>query len=364
METMKQSIIISCFLLLSITILAQKPNLSGLVIDDAEYDNLSFTSEEIKLNSGKKALVSQVDLSPYCPEIRHQGEISSCVGWALGYATMTIERAIKNGWTNKKEISRQANSALFVYNQISQGNCNMGISIPKALELIQQKGNVLAQDFDHEINDCDKEVSDELLTKAVDYKIEDYIPLFKSEAEANEKIRQIKLVLAQQKPVVVGMTVLSNFYQIRAGDKTWIPTIGDQTYAGGHAMAVVGYDDNKFHSPMRKIPDEMRGAFKLMNSWGKNWGERGYIWVRYAHFAEYCKQAFVMMLADESPINFDLDQEPAPRELVHKEKSSTKELRQFSGAFGFQQYIGWGDDGPIFEEAVYTIKWKYLPTSR
>jgi hypothetical protein len=39
---------------------------------------------------------------------------------------------------------------------------------------------------------------------------------------------------------------------------------------GGHALCVVGYDDNVGG-----------GAFKIANSWGKNWGKSGFFWLRY-----------------------------------------------------------------------------------
>jgi len=39
----------------------------------------------------------------------------------------------------------------------------------------------------------------------------------------------------------------------------------------GHAMLIVGYDNTK-------------NAFKIINSWGTNWGDNGYSWVNYNFF--------------------------------------------------------------------------------
>lgn len=44
---------------------------------------------------------------------------------------------------------------------------------------------------------------------------------------------------------------------------------------GGHAIAVCGYDDEKFG-----------GAFQLPNSWGPAWGLRGFCWLTYEDMAE------------------------------------------------------------------------------
>ena len=62
---------------------------TGLELDDADYEQQTFTSSNIQFD-GSKAMARQVDLAPYCPEIRHQGDISSCVGWSTGYAALTI----------------------------------------------------------------------------------------------------------------------------------------------------------------------------------------------------------------------------------------------------------------------------------
>ncbi len=339
----------------------------GLVLDDDEYDRLPYTSKNIQINTGQKSISRKVDLSAYAPAIRHQGDIASCVGWAAGYGAMTIERAIKNKWRGKTYISQNANSALFIYNQIIEGNCDMGLTMPQALSLMQEKGNCLARDFDTDPNDCLKEVPPSLFDKAAEYRIEDYIPLFKKEAEAEEKIRSTKLVLAQNKPVVVGMKVLNNFYSIRDGDVSWFPTVGNTTYAGGHAMVVVGYDDDKFSRPDQEVSPNMQGAFKLMNSWGRNWGDRGYIWIRYAHFADYCRHAYAIMLAEGKPIDFNMDTTPEELEVVEKEdpaeeivaevENTGADLRSMAGSFGFRKFTGRVENNtPIFEEAGVQLR--------
>ncbi|MCB0632253.1 MAG: C1 family peptidase [Saprospiraceae bacterium] len=326
----------------------------GLTMDDEEYRKAPHASENIQLEDGRRSMQSEADLSAYCPEIRFQGEIASCVGWSLGYGAMTMERAMKNGWTDQGVISENANSALFIYNQISRGECQKGISLVSAMELLQDKGNCLAKEFDFDVNDCNRNVPEKLLQKASDYRIADYIRLFPLDAEPEEKIKRIRLVLAQNKPVVVGMKVLQNFYDIRKGDETWWPKFGNTTYAGGHAMVIVGYDDNKYRHPTQKMPPEERGAFKLMNSWGKNWGNNGFIWIRYGDFANYCRYAFTLMLEEGAPIQLDSMPQTTDQVAEHTEapdpEPSVRELVRMAGSFGFRQYTGW-EYGPVFKEA-------------
>lgn len=343
---------------------------TGLVMDDEDYESQTFTSSNIQFE-GSKAMERQVDLAPYCPEIRHQGEISSCVGWSAGYGALTIERAIANGWTDKAIITDNANSALFIYNQLQKGDCSNGIVISKALEALQEKGNCLASEYDFDVNDCTREVTPNLFSSARQYQISDYIPLFKTDAPAEEKIQMVKRVVGQRKPVVIGMRILENFLQIREGDNSWWPTIGSKTPAGGHAMVVVGFDDDKFKTPNPN--PNMSGAFKIMNSWGKGWGEDGFIWVRYAHFADYCRYGYALMLQDGAPINLAEDEEMVAVQATDvgvqttstaAATAETRKLLSLSGSFGFQKFTGeWHNNEPVFEEAKVKFQKGYYTIS-
>ena len=51
----------------------------------------------------------------------------------------------------------------------------------------------------------------------------------------------------------------------------WTPEDTDNIdNATGHAMVIIAYDDNKYG-----------GAVQLMNSWGTDWGNEGYVWMAY-----------------------------------------------------------------------------------
>jgi hypothetical protein len=51
---------------------------------------------------------------------------------------------------------------------------------------------------------------------------------------------------------------------------------------GGHAMCIVAYNDTL-----------QGGAFKIANSWGKDWGDKGFCWLKYSDL-KYISMAFAM----------------------------------------------------------------------
>jgi len=195
---------------------------------------------------------------------------------------MSIQRAILNRCTDREVITRNAHSALFLYNQIKTEDCKKGARISDALRLLSEQGDCLARQFDFEVNNCEQVPDSAVTLAARRYAIQDYLTLFGAKESPELKVFRVKKVLAAQKPVVIGLSVLRNFYDLKNA-QYWHPTLGNTTPAGGHAMTVVGYDDR-------------REAFRLMNSWGKNWGDNGYIWVKYSDFGQYCKYAYALYL--------------------------------------------------------------------
>ncbi len=252
----------------------------GLLINNEEYNRL--TRQPVYDNEGSKAENEalkdnpKVDLRPYCPTPQDQGSIGSCTGWSSGYGAMSILYAIQKNWAGKKDsINHNAFSALFIYNQIKEGSCDAGSYIDKAGELLRDKGDIASKKFDRLKNVCDKQPTEDELKQAKAYRIKDYMTLFSTDAAERVKIEKTKLSLLQKKPVVIGMLIRRNFDSVRKRDQYWYPETGDTTFNGAHAMVVVGYDDGK-------------EAFEIMNSWGVNWGNEGFVWVKYSDFGRFC----------------------------------------------------------------------------
>ena len=323
-------------------VLAAQEYPSGLVFDDAAYAAQSVLSPQ----TGGKSIPSRVDLSVYCPYSRHQGTIFSCVGWSVGYGALTIERAIQKNWTDKAQITNESSSALFLYNQIKLSDCNRGSRISDALQFLQDKGDCLAKYFDKNLDDCAQTPTPDLVAHAANYKISDYAALFKEEDDADYKILTLRRALAEKKPVVIGLRIRNNFYKLESAD-FWYPDLGDTTFAGGHAMVIVGYDDN-------------RSAFQLFNSWGTKWGRNGFIWVKYEDLARYVKYAYVIYLGQGKPIELtraapgQSGVTAAANVAPAEPKIEEAPLRELSGSFQFMHFSGQfaANGEPIFREAA------------
>jgi hypothetical protein len=335
---------------------------TGLIEDDADYDKLSLMAHD----GSKPVLPTKVNLKPYCPTPRNQGTIQSCVGWAIGYSAMTIEHAIKNKITDTKRITNSAFSALFIYNQIKiSDNCNAS-SVPQALTLLEQKGNCLANEFDFDIENCRMLPDIRLRERAKNYVIEEHLRLFDRNATDIAKRDAIKRILAENKPVIIGLKI-NNQFKTLANKDTWNPTLGD-TPTEAHAIVIVGYDDET-------------EDFTLMNSWGIAWGNAGFIKVKYKHLLPNCLYAFAIQLkksnskplviakkepvepiskpqntppsVSKPPVKEKLPKTDAPIVQAKKvEEPIARDLIELAGSFDINVYKGqntWGEN--VFETA-------------
>ena len=269
-------------------------NGQGLILNDSIYERLQrqpVYSEGSKAENELLAITPKADLRPYCPRPQSQGAIGSCTGWATGYGALSITKAIQQNWAAQTDtITKNAFSALFVYNQVKLGSCDMGAPIDAASMLLRDKGDVLSSSFDKFKNNCDRQPLPDEIKEAGKYRIKDFMTLFGINDNARIKIEKTKLSLAQKKPVIIGMLLRKNFENLTRVNPTWYPDNGDTTFWGAHAMVVVGYDDGK-------------EAFEVMNSWGSGWGDGGFGWVKYADYARFCCYAFQFVPSDDPGAN-------------------------------------------------------------
>jgi hypothetical protein len=353
-------------LLISFSLIAQDFN-TGLVLDeDKETPVLSDFSGK-KFN--EETSILKVDLMPYAPTPQDPGDLPSCVGWSVGYAALTIMQSKRNKWVNNNFITGNAFSPHFIYNQlVADKNCMYaGASFPSAFKLLKKQGICKKKSFNVDNEECSALPTPASKREAKENKIKDYYQLFMKEASSETKIRKIKQSLVNDFPVVVGMFLTPDFRRIKKGDTYWSPKPTPRNQLYPHAMVVVGYND-------------VKKSFELMNSWGPNWGNKGFIYVKYKDFVKYCVLAYQLHLPEGGELIAEEEVVKKPRDpfepFVQKDEdikhkaSKNEKAKSSNQAKQPQQIALFGDfifryptdmigDEVIFEEAEVEQKDNY-----
>lgn len=283
---------------------------TGLLVDQAAFSREVEMTPDFS-NDGRRAddLPRWFSLRPYTPYPKNQGGINSCIGWAMGYAAMTTQRAFERRITNRKEITDNAFSALFIYNQVKEGSCMSGAFLHKAAQLLTQTGDCRSADFDFPYTECDREPKAELFNQSKNHLIRDFAALFDKDTPARTAVMRCKRSIAEGKPVVVGMNITESLKRLHKLDSKWQPSgSSSDKPLGGHALCVVGYNDSL-------------GVFEIMNSWGPSWGDMGYFQVSYKTFTEYAFQGIQLILPP-------LELSPSELADIEKRKNAAYEQQQ------------------------------------
>ena len=250
---------------------------TGGILDPRQFQKASIY-EALEDDNTKNPLPEATNLQRYAPQAGNQGEQGSCVAWSSAYAARSILEASRTG-QNADQVKF---SPAFLYNQIGLDGCQ-GSYIIKAMEYMTKQGSLPYEQFPYNDQNCTQQPSGNLIQEAGQFKMRGFNRLTKGDNTEELDMRAIKENLAQGAPVVIGMMVGQSYMQNMLGKDVWIPEPGDAGMMGfgGHAQCVVGYDDKQYG-----------GSFLIMNSWGPEWGNNGFAWVRYQDFKTFVREAY------------------------------------------------------------------------
>ena len=215
-------------------------------------------------------LPASVDLTSQFPPVGNQGQLSTCVAWAVAYADKSYLDGVARNLTPSQLQSfnnQYSPTDLFFSIDQSKRSCNNGTFFDDAFNVLINRGvNTLASvPYD---GLCYGSSPGNAYTASAN-KIKNY-------RRIQGSVNEIKEYLAQGVPVVIGAMVNKEFQLWQGGGVlNNLNYTGDE---GGHAMVIAGYDDS-------------RGAFRIINSWGSAWGDNGYAWVGYDFLVnKFCVQ--------------------------------------------------------------------------
>lgn len=273
----------------------QTLNAQGLNFNDSAYNNIPQKRSSLVI---KDSLPTKIDLSMYVPNVLNQEQYGTCIGFSTAYYMRTILEAIRHQTTDKNAINAFSFSPSYLYNAVKSPtdlDCSKGTEFELALEYLKKNG--VAKLSQQNYPNC---TNNGQLTTNTESKILDYIRLF-GLTDRQDKIINTKKALAESTPVVVGILTTNSleqlgkngfwkillrnifrFFGIEIFEEIglWKPEKSNQMRAG-HAVCVVGYDNAKFG-----------GAFKVVNSRGKYWGDDGYFWIRYEDYKKLALNGF------------------------------------------------------------------------
>ena len=251
----------------------------GCKLDDRNYSKIP-ESQQIRTR-GIETYAASYTLESYLPVVGDQGMTGTCTAWATSFYTLSI--LYNKSLTDKK--GKIDFSPFFLYNNLklsSDSACDDGMYIEDALNFLKYKGGLPKKYYTDECS-SNKTKQRELWDVALNYRIKD----FKRIGEDN-RIQRIKRALSLKKAIVIAIKTPMSFASSLNGD-TW-DGIFDFSH-GGHALSLIGYDDNK-----------EGGSFLIINSWGQDWGDNGKIWVKYSDFDKLVYQVFEVTGYSDSEI--------------------------------------------------------------
>ncbi len=250
--------------------LEEQPGLGLDLTDLRTYSEVprSFLSGRLFGSSGlAPTLPPRVDLSDSFPIAGDQGNQGSCVGWATAYALKSYQERMEENWSlqtaDGQPDYQHIFSPAFIYNQINGGQ-DGGSDPYEALQLIVEKGAATWTSMPYNDQDYWSQPTATASAEATQFK--------GAAVEVADGTVAIKNALASRLPVVAGIFIYDSFNYLTGQDAVYNDgtTVCEEYPACGHAVTIVGYDDDKFG-----------GAFKVINSWGKHWGDNGYFWLPY-----------------------------------------------------------------------------------
>lgn len=212
----------------------------------------------------------QADLRPRCSPVFNQGKIGSCTANALAGALEFLELQQLKIDTHSPEpevFSKnfESISRLFIYynERELEGTVDQdaGASLRDGIKTLAKIGACREKLWDYSVDHVFTQPPTSAYQEAANHKILAYLKL--------ETLDQIRQCLSEGSPVAFGFRVFESFESLEVAHTGLmpVPKVGEREL-GGHAVLAVGYDDTA-------------QTLLVRNSWGPEWGEKGYFRMPY-----------------------------------------------------------------------------------
>ena len=245
-------------------------------------NSLAFTSSE---NSSTK---SSYSLEIYVPPVKKQVG-GTCTGFSIIYYALSTQYNAAFEIVDNIDKIGHSFDPYFAYALLESENfnknepCDHGNYILDVISLVSDKG--AKKRFFPPFITCKTNLNNYTLQNAESY-ISPYAlrSYYSLDMDSYELISDVKENIFRKKPVSFGIYLTDKFDYVGSGGYTDSSYLKEYNYGYYHAMTIVGFDNSK-------------NSFRVVNSWGKNWGDKGFFWLKYDDFKRFVREAYVMNLS-------------------------------------------------------------------
>lgn len=207
-------------------------------------------------------LPAKTDLRSFCSAVEDQGNLGSCTGNAIAGALEAVENIKKATFVDISRLFIYYNERLIEHTTRQDS----GAYIRDGIKSVASTGAAAESIWPYNIAKFKRKPIKAAYKDALTRKITEY--------QRVTSFADLKAALAEGFPVVFGFTVYDSFMSQKVADTGMVPMPAkNEQVAGGHAVLCVGYDDATQHVIVR-------------NSWGPDWGDKGYFYMPYAYISD------------------------------------------------------------------------------